>query len=114
MYSPDSVLQDDDNNRLHAIYECKNYSDSLPLGVHREFLGYLSEMPIQKHNQGYSPELQPSIYMSANAGTSKVQMMRKYDFRLLIIYRLSQSYVISNAHISDYIKVVNGRPSAFA
>jgi hypothetical protein len=88
LHSPDLVLARLDSNDVVSIYECKNHSGNLGLGVYREFIGYCEEMELlQKANRSRiktlfdsSPEMRPCIYTSAVANRVHKEGMETYNF----------------------------------
>ena len=87
-HSPDLVLAKLDSDEVVSIYECKNHSGALGLGVYREFIGYCEEMELlQKANRSRiktlfdsSPEMRPCIYTSAVANRMHKEGMEIYNF----------------------------------
>ena len=88
-HSPDIVLAESGKEKIVSIYECKNHSGALELGIYREFIGYSKELGLlSKANQnringliGTFPELTPGIYTSAVARQNQMnKMKKKYNF----------------------------------
>lgn len=70
-----------------SIYECKDYSNTLGIGVYREFIGFLFELNLKKWSRRTTdnfrafPELSPMIYTSAVAIQQHKYMAEKtYNF----------------------------------
>ena len=91
-HSPDLALTTSKNDQIVSIYECKNHSGPLVLGVYREFIGYCEEMDLLvrgSRNQKIRtvrnsyPELRPCIYTSATAKKSHKNLMKRYDFTVI-------------------------------
>ena len=90
-HSPDLVLAKSKNGQIVSIYECKNHSGPLELGVYREFIGYCEEMGLLvRGNRSHIrtlrdsyPELRPCIYTSATANGNHKNNMRRYDFTVI-------------------------------
>jgi hypothetical protein len=88
-HSPDITLTPENDDKIISIFECKNYSARLGLGVFREFIGYYEEMGLLRTANrdriedviSIYPEMKSCIYTSAvAASTHKENMMRRYGF----------------------------------
>ena len=90
-HSPDLALTKCDSDEIVSIYECKNHSSPLGLGVYREFIGDCEEMGlVQKANKSRIkdlidsyPELRPCIYTSAAANSVHKEKMKTYGFTVV-------------------------------
>lgn len=88
LHSPDIVLTHNSvDGPVHSIYECKNYSNRLGIGVYREFIGFLKELGLNiwgsrsKNMFRAMPDMSPRIYTSAIASVVHQQMAQdKYGF----------------------------------
>jgi hypothetical protein len=90
-HSPDITLTKLDSNQVVSIYECKNHSSPLGIGVYREFIGYCKEMKLlQEANKSRIkdiidsyPELGPCIYTSATANANHKEKVKRYGFTVI-------------------------------
>jgi hypothetical protein len=90
-HSPDLVLTTSTNDEIVSIYECKNHSGKLGLGIYREFIGYCEEMGLLvrgnrskvKTLRDSYPEVRPCIYTSAVANRVHKENMKRYDFTVV-------------------------------
>lgn len=85
-HSPDIVLRNEDERYATSIYECKDHSGWLALGICREFMGYIEEMGILRRGQNklrnMYPEIRPSIYTTGRISGNVTLMQEKYNFEI--------------------------------
>lgn len=87
--APDITLNDGSDGLPFSIYECKNYSNVLGVGVYREFIGYLIEFDLRpwgRRSKSFIsnfPDLSPRIYASAVTQLDHREICTKYGFTVI-------------------------------
>lgn len=88
-HAPDITLSEGFGDFPFSIYECKNYSSTLGVGVYREFIGYLTELglrPRGSRSKGFIrsfPDLSPRIYTSAVSRLDHQKICARYGFTVI-------------------------------